>query len=149
MNLNNKIKLISFALLLFFIGSVGVSVAKAADTPEQTAKNFYVWYLKELNREGGNPIDQKTTLGKYVTKRLIKQIDAWRKAEEYDADYFINAQDFDEKWQATTGKAVINGNTATLKVKLAAPKAGRDAWIQNLNVKLIKEGGVWKIDAVK
>jgi len=48
----------------------------------------------------------------------------------------------------TTSKAVINGNTATLKVKLAAPNAGRDNWIQNLTVKLVKESGAWKIDSV-
>lgn len=149
MNLKNKINFTGFALLLFLLGSVGANFAQAADdTPEQTAKTFYVWYLKELNREGGNPIDNKQTLAKYVSRRLIKQIDAWRKAEEYDADYFIDAQDFDEKWQVTTTKAAVTGNRATLKVTLAAPKAKASDWKQTLTVKLIKEGGAWKIDKV-
>lgn len=147
--MKNKSKLISFALILFFVGSLGVSAARAADTPEQTAKNFYGWYLKELNREGGDPIKQKKTLSMYVTSRLIKQINKQIAAEEYDADYFIDAQDFDKNWQATTSKAVVKGNTATLKVKLAAPNAKKTDWTQTLSLKLIKEGGAWKIDNVK
>ncbi len=72
----NTIKLTSFALLLFFIGSVGAGVAKAADTPEQAAKIFYQWYLKEISREGGDPLSKKQTIAKYVTKRLLKEINA-------------------------------------------------------------------------
>lgn len=144
--MNNKGKVIIFALLLF----VGASVAKAAETPEQATKSFYAWYIKEISREsGGNPFGQKKTLGRYVSKRLIKSIEKQMAAEEYDVDYFINAQDFDEKWQATTTKAVIKGNTATLKVTLAAPRAKKTDWTQMLSLKLIKEDGAWKIDSVK
>ena len=149
MNLKHKSVMLGFALALFVAASFGAGAAKAADTPEQTAKTFYEWYLRELNREGGNPIDQKTVLAKYATKRLLRQIDAWRKAEEYDADYFINAQDYDENWRVSTGKAVVNGSTARLKIKLAAPKAGKNNWIQNLSIKMLKEGGAWKIDTVQ
>lgn len=146
--MKNKIGIASFALLLFAIGSVGASPAKAANTPEQTTKIFYEWYLKDLKREGGNPIDNKTMLAKYATKRLIKQINAWRDAEEYDVDYFIDAQDFDDKWRVTVSKAVVKGNTAKLKVVLAAPKAKATDWKQNLSLELIKENGAWKIDEV-
>ena len=147
--MKNKTKLVSFALLLFFIGSVGANVSKAADTPEQTTKSFYQWYVKELAREGGNPIDNKQKLAKYVTKRLIKQINAWLAAEEYNADYFINAQDFDESWQVSTSKAVVSRNTATLKVSLKSTKPKNQGFSQNLTVKLVKEIGEWKIDTVK
>lgn len=147
--MRNKVKIFSTALFLFFIGSVGASVAKAAETPEQTTKTFYQWYVKELKREGGNPIDNKQMLAKYATKRLIKQINAWRAAEEYDADYFINAQDFDESWQVSTGKAIVKGNTATLKVSLKSTKPKNQGFSQNLTVKLVKEAGEWKIDTVK
>ncbi len=34
------LKMLCFALLLFVLGSAGTTAAKAADTPEQTAKNF-------------------------------------------------------------------------------------------------------------
>lgn len=147
--MKNKIRLTSFAILLFVIGSVGVSQAKAANTPEQTVKIFYEWYLKELNREGGNPIDNKRMLAKYATSRLIKQIDKWRAAGEYDADYFINAQDWDESWRISTTKAVINRNTARLKLSLKSTKPKNQGFSQNLTVKLVKANGVWKIDTVE
>lgn len=147
--MKNKIKLIGFALLLFAIGSVGANVTKAADTPEQTTKTFYEWYVKELGKEGSDPIDNKKMLAKYVSSRLIKQIDKWRADEEYDADYFINAQDFDESWKVSTTKAIISGSTATLKVALKSTKPKGQGFSQNLSVKLVKTGGVWKIDTVK
>ncbi len=108
-------KLLSFALLLFVLGSAGAATVKAAETPEQTAKNFYKWYLAELKREGGNPVEEKATVLKSISKRLSKWIYS-PAYEEYGADYFIDGQDFDENWQVTTTKAVIKGNKATLKM---------------------------------
>jgi len=145
--LRNTLKLLKFALLLFFIGSLSAASVKAADTPEQTAKSFYKWYLKELNREGGNPIKQKGIVLKSVSKRLGKWIYA-PVYEEYGADYFIDAQDFDNNWDATTGKAVVKGNVATLKVLLAPPKGKKSNFNQTLAIKMVKEDGAWKIDSV-
>ena len=144
--MKNKGRLIGFALLLFFIGIIGANVTKAADTAEQATKSFYGWYLKQVIANK-NANDKKEIIQKYVSKRLSR----WYFSpayEEYGADYFIDAQDLDENWQVTTSKAVIKGNTATLKVKLAAPNAGKDGWTQNLTVKLVKEAGAWKIDSV-
>jgi len=145
--LKNKFKLISFALLLFFIGSLSASVTKAADTPEQAAKNFYAWYVKELAKEGSNPRQRKAIVLKSVSKRLGK----WMYSpayEEYGADYIIDAQDFDENWQISTTKAVIKGNTATLKVSLKSTKPKNEGFSQTLRLKMVKENGEWKIDSV-
>lgn len=147
--MKNKIKLIGFALFLLCVASVGNIAAKPANTPEQAAKSFYQWYVKELNRDGGNPIDNKDMLGAYVSKRLLKQIQAWRDAEEYDADYFINAQDFDETWRVSTTNAVVVKDTATLKVALKSARPKGQGFSQNLTVKLVKDGNIWKIDEVK
>jgi len=144
--LKTKDRLISFTLLLFLIGSAGASITKAADTPEQAAKSFYEWYLKQI-AASKNPRNEKTIFQKSVSKRLSKWI-ASPAYEDYGADYFIDAQNFDEEWQVTTSKAIIKGNTATLKVKLAAPNAGKDSWTQKLTIRLVKEEGVWKIDSV-
>ena len=112
--MRNTHKFTKIALALFFIGaSVGAIAAQKAATPEQQAKTFYEWYVRELNREGSDPADDKSTLPKYVTKRLIKEIDRMRNAQEYDADYYISAQDTDESWRVLTSKAAIIGNTAT------------------------------------
>ena len=144
-----KIKARLFALLfvLFVLGNVGANSAKAADTPEQTAKNFYEWYLAELSRGGAVLDKNKTTVLKSVSKRLGKFIYS-PAYEEYGADYFIDAQDYDENWQVTTTKAVIKGNKATLKVLLAASRGPRPEFKQTLTIKMVKENGAWKIDMV-
>jgi hypothetical protein len=105
--LKNTNKLLKFTLLLFFVGSVGALFAKAADTPEQTAKSFYAWYLSELNKDKF-PIDQKQTMNKSISKRLSRWIYS-PAYEEYGADYFIDAQDFDENWQVRRPEPSLKG----------------------------------------
>ena len=144
--MKNKSKLISLALILFFIGTVG-SFAQAANTPEQTAKSFYEWYTKELSREGGNPIRQKQTLLKAVSKRLGKFIYS-PAYHEYGADYIIDAQNFDDSWRVSTTKAVVKGNTATLKVLLKSTRPKNEGFSQTLPLRMVKENGEWKIDSV-
>ena len=142
---NTKLLRVSL-LLLFVLAGVDSAFAKNAPTPEQAAQNFYKWYLRELNASK-NPFDQKQKMLQSVSKRLRKWI--YSKAyEEYGADYFIDAQDFDNKWSVTTSKAVIKENNATLKVTLATPNAKKSDWKQTLLVKMVKENGVWKIDSV-
>ena len=148
--MKNNNKFTKITLVLFFIGaSVGAVAAQKAATPEQQAKTFYEWYVRELNKEGSDPAVDKFELPKYVTKRLIKEIERMRNAQEYDADYFINAQDFDESWRVSTTKAAVAGNAATLKVALKSTKPKTEGFSQNLTVKMIREGGVWKINSVK
>ena len=62
-------------------------------------------------------------------------------------DIFIDAQDFDAKWEKniTTSRAVIRGASATLTVSL---KGGPDWGTRRLRLVMKKEGGAWKIDSV-
>lgn len=122
----------------------------AGQSPEQTAKEFYRWYLTELNRDRFPIQQQKPQILKKVSKRLGKWL--YSKAyEEYGADYFLSAQDWDENWvrAITTSKAVIRGNNATLQLILNSPKGARGGFGKHtLAIKLVKEGDVWKIDRV-
>lgn len=145
--MKSSLKIISFTLLLFFIGSLGASVAKAADTPEQAAKSFYEWYVKELSSESSDPIGKKEIVLKSVSRRLGKWIYS-PAYQEYGADYIIDAQDFDDTWQVSTTKAVIKGNTATLKVMLKSTRPKGEGFSQTLPLKMVKENGEWKIDSV-
>jgi hypothetical protein len=145
--LRSKVKLLSFALVLLIIGSISAKAAKADNTPEQAAQSFYRWYLKELSREGGNPIKQKSIVLKSVSKRLGKWIYS-PAYSQYGADYIIDAQDFDENWDATPTKAVVKGNVATFKVMLAPPKGKKSNFTQTLAIKMVRENGAWKIDSV-
>jgi hypothetical protein len=145
--LKNKIKIIGFALFLFLVANIGSAFAQTANTPESAAKNFYQWYVQELSREGGNPIRQKKTMLKSVSKQLGNFIYS-PSYQEYGADYIIDAQDFDDSWRVTTTKAVVRGNTATLKVLLKSTRPKNQGFSQTLPLKMVKENGEWKIDRV-
>ncbi|MDQ6786071.1 MAG: YbjP/YqhG family protein [Acidobacteriota bacterium] len=141
----NVRNLLSGAILFLILGNFGVTNA-AAQTPEQTAESFYKWYLHELsgNRE---PTKERQTMLKFVSKRLDKWIHS-KAYSDYGADYFLDAQNYDEHWMVNVSNVKVQGNNAALKVLLALPKAKKSDWKQTLAIKLIKENGVWKIDKV-
>ena len=130
------------------VGSFAATT-KAAETPEQTAKNFYQFYLKEMNRAFSD--EQVKVNKKKVALHLSARLGKWYQSkayEDYGADYFFDAQDFDENWQVSTSKAVIKANTATLKVILALPNAKKTDWTNTLTIKMVNDNGAWKIDSV-
>lgn len=139
-------------LLIFLMLAAALAVpvqAQVNATPEQTLKSFYRWYIHELsaNRE---PRDQKAKINSAITVRLRKWF-LTRTGREWDADYFIDAQDFDPKWEngITTSKAVINGNKADVKVVLSSPDSTASGFSPHtLRIKMVKESNVWKIDHV-
>ena len=146
--MKSAVKLLKIAILLIFIGSFAAKT-KAADTPELTAKNFYRFYLKEISRAFSD--EQININKKKVSAFLSTKLGKWYQSkayENYGADYFFDAQDFDERWQVSTTKAVIKMNTATLKVILAVPNAKKSNWTNTLTVKMVNENGAWKIDSV-
>lgn len=141
------IKRIALAAAFAFLIFTSASYAQSASAPEQAAKDFYKWYLHELNSDKFPISQQKPQMLKVISKRLGKWI--YSKAyEEYGADYFIDAQDWDENWEngIKTSKAVVKGNAATLKVNFISKQKGFGN--HTLNVKMIKETGIWKIDRV-
>jgi hypothetical protein len=140
-----------FALGLFVsLCLAGNAFGQAAQSPEQAATAFYKWYLRELNGERYPIQRQKSEILKKVSKRLGK----WLYSPEYEdfgADYFLSAQDWDENWakSVTASKAVITGNNATLRLTLGAAKSSNPGFGRHtLAIKLIKEGNTWKIDRV-
>jgi len=86
-------------------------------------------------------------MNKSISKRLSHLVYS-PAYEEYGADYFIDAQDYDENWEVATTKAVIKGNKATFKLLLAAPRGKPSKFKQTLRIKMVKESGTWKIDGV-
>ena len=111
--MKKTVKLLKIAFLLIFVGSFAATT-KAADTPEQAAKNFYQFYLKEISRAFSDEqvqVNKKKGHPRFFQRNSVKWYQS-KAYEEYGADYFFDAQDFDEKWQVSTTKAVIKGNTA-------------------------------------
>ena len=111
-------KKILLTALLGFIVFGSVSYTSAQTAPSETVKTFYEWYINE-SKAGKQPLENKPVISKYVSKRLRN----WFKTKSfkhYEAEYFVNAQDFDASsgYKVITSKPVIKGNTAKMKVNL-------------------------------
>ena len=88
------------------------SPAQEAATPEATVRAFYGWYLHSLNQSQDPLKKPQAELSKFVTQRLIRSLNrALKRPDGIDADYFIDAQDWDEAWERniTTSKATLQG----------------------------------------
>jgi hypothetical protein len=123
--------------------------ARTGGSPEQMLKGFYAWYMHELNANR-DPRTQKAKINSAVSSRLR----TWFRSDEYkdwDADYFIDAQDFYPKWErgVSTSKARISGDKADINVTLSAPGRPTPGFGPHLlKVKMVREGGTWKIDRI-
>jgi Protein of unknown function (DUF3828) len=95
--------------------------AQAPATPEATVQRFYKWYLHALN-QNQDPLEKnQAELSKFVTQRLMKSLRrAIKRPDGIDADFFIDAQDWDEAWEKNISvtKATIQGEQATVGITL-------------------------------
>jgi hypothetical protein len=71
----------------------------------------------------------------------------------YGADYFIDAQDWDEEWvdSISASRVTVRGNEARLTITLGVFKNGRRSkgiGKHVLRLKMVKENGQWKIDRI-
>ena len=134
-------------LLVIAIGGFSIAAQTANSTPEVTIKNFYAWYVREISKNKFPLSQQPTKLKQFITVRCYKENKRAYDKNEFDADYFIAAQDYDEKW-ATNVKVTnvkIVGNRASASVILD----GKGNFDSKLKLKLVKEKDVWKIDVIQ
>jgi hypothetical protein len=140
------------AIFLFFVCCIVVLIPVKADaqaTPEQTLMAFYKWYLHEFSLEH-NPRPTAPKVNAVTSSRLKKWFKS-KEGREWDADYFIDAQDWDPKWEThiKTTTAVISGNNADVRVILGPNVKAVDSMSPHtLRIKMVKESGGWKIDHV-
>jgi hypothetical protein len=135
---------LALASLSFANGSHRVDRSTHLDskTPGAVIKNFYYWYINAVEA-GTDPFKKgRATLQKYVTLRLIKQIER----SETDADAFLQTQEWDKAWadNANVSNVRVNGATATAIVTFDATMN-----YPRVSLTLVKEGDSWKIDRVK
>jgi hypothetical protein len=141
--MKRKLIVIFCALLVF------ASSASAQASPEDTLRSFYKWYLQAV--VANHP---PTRTSAKVSAASSARLRTWfrsRTGREWDADYFIDAQDYDDDWATNiaVSKATINGNRANLTVTLGPKKSAANAIGQReLKIKMVKETGGWKIDRV-
>jgi Protein of unknown function (DUF3828) len=109
--------------------------------PDDTVRNAYAWYVREL-KSGLNPLEQKRTeLKEFVTDGFLTSIDNMR--PELEASPFMDAQGFDAR--LSIEKTTKDNRAATVRIGLS----GRISGEHKLNVYLIKVDGKWKVDDVK
>ena len=109
--------------------------------PDDTIRNAYAWYVREL-KSGVNPLEQKRTeLKEFVTEGFLTSIDNMR--PELEASPFMDAQSFDAK--LSIEKITKDSRAATVRIGLSGRISGHHV----LNVYLIKVEGRWKVDDVK
>ena len=139
-----------FLLAILILSTLHVSAGAQAKAPDAVAKDFYRWYLAELNIER-NPIGQdKAGMLKFISARLGRWVYS-PAYSEYGADYFIDAQDWEKTWVngISATRPIIKGKTATLRIKLEPAKGVYSGFgRRTLLIKLVNEGGSWKIDMI-
>lgn len=139
------------ALLLICLSSIPSYAQRPGappSSPEAVIRNFYKWYVQSLNQDAEPLEKQRTILRKYVTERLIREIDKIMKGPDgLDADPFLDAQDWDKDWGKNifVSSMVSSKGIATAQVTLS----GNLMPNHKLRVTLKQEKDVWKIDSVK
>ena len=139
-------------VLLFIVCGIVVLLPAAScaqASPEQTLTTFYKWYLHEFSLEH-TPRPTSSKVDAVVSSRLRKWFKS-KEGREWDADYFIDAQDWDPKWEThiKTTTPVINGNIAEVRVILGPNVKAADSMSPHtLKIKMVKESGAWKIDHI-
>ena len=115
--------------------------------PTDTIRSFYHWYVTVLVANH-DPMKNRAEMKRFVTDRLLNEIDKMAKGPDgLDGDYFVDAQDFDNKWakNISVSKVKIHGTRATAEVLLT----GSESMNKRLSLDLVNEGGAWKINKVQ
>ncbi len=139
-----------FLLAFLIFSALHVSAGAQVKAPDAVAKDFYKWYLTELNAERAPIRQNKKRMLEFISARLSRWVYS-PAYSEYGADYFIDAQDWEHSWVngISATRPVIKAATATLRIQFEPAEGvfsgfGR----RTLQVKLVKAGGVWKIDMI-
>jgi len=123
--------------------------SNAQVSPEDTLRGFYKWYLHELNAER-SPNWTSAKVSAISSSRLRTWFRS-KAGREWDADYFIDAQDYDKDWETNIAISApaITGHRADVTVTLGPKTPAPNSIGQRvLKIKLVKESGGWKIDHV-
>ena len=132
--------------LALIVVSVAGSSAQSNKTPEGRVQNFYNWYLKSIDDEQ-DPGKDRTTMRSHLSARLGKWFYS-KAAQNLDADYFVCTQEWSDQWagNVNVGAFTITRTTAVVNITLGPMS---DEWYPKLQIALVKEGAVWKIDRVR
>ena len=116
--------------------------------PEETIRNLYGWYVRELKNNVNPLTERRMELKQFLSERMLTSIDNLRiSSNGFDGNVLLDPQQFDQDWhsQIAIEQIKTRGGTATARVTLTGRLLGK----QIFNVALIKEDSLWKVDDVK
>jgi hypothetical protein len=105
------------------------AAAAAVPAPEVAVRAFYSWYLAQLVANKDPWHSDRATLRRHVSPELLGEIQ--RKMESADgleADYFIQAQDYDDDWPNHVAATLVLTQGKTAKVNLALGASAARPW---------------------
>jgi hypothetical protein len=118
-----------------------------AGSPDAVIRSFYKWYVHALNQNSDPFTKQRTIMRRYVTERLIQEIDKVAKGPDgLDGDYFIDAQDWDKDWEKNIAVSSVVASKTSVSAQITLSGATMS---RKLKVTLKQERGAWKIDKVE
>jgi hypothetical protein len=115
--------------------------ATQAAAAERLVRDFYKWYLGELNRGNWEPIRNRREALKYLTPEYRRRIPGLQ--EKWLASVIVCAQDWEESWATnfTVGRVNLSGAKATTVVRLPV-KGGLAIKVK---ITLSRRAGEWRI----
>ncbi len=138
-------KCVQVLLVVIAVGMPWVSFARAS--PEVFVHEFYDWYVKEFFIEQKDPV-LNDKIYKYVSRCTVERCRIASDRQEWDSDYFVAAQDYDEEWIKDIkayDAIVINATTVIVPVSISGAATGRPG----LLVFLKSEGDTFRITKVE
>ena len=137
------VRLVLLPLLL----SLAAPWAIAGPAAQQRAEQFYAWYMARIVADDPPLLDKALAgLRPYVSARRLARIQLqMNSADGMSADYFMQSQDYLDSWprHISVTLPAAEPKRPRLKVVLGV---GTEA--QHLAVRMVKEGGAWKVDEV-
>ena len=109
--------------------------------PDATIRRAYDWYVETVKSAQDPWQRARIDLKSMVTESFLTSIENSR--PNLDGNGMIDGRNFDAR--LTIDNVNVNGGTATARVRVAGRMMGQ----QMLNVYLLKEDRMWKIDDVK
>lgn len=91
----SSVLLVTMAGISLHVQSTGASSQATQPPPEIVIKGFYRWYIHSINQSIDPFKKGRATLRKYVTLRLIQEVEK----SDLDADYFLQTQDWGNEWE--------------------------------------------------
>ena len=121
---------------------------QTASSPEAAVRHFYAWYLGRMVANQNPLQDERPALRHWVSDELLGEIQRRMDSPDgLDADYFLQAQDYDDAWLAQVAELKARSQGTQARVDLTLGPRSAQPW--RLTVTLVQGRDGWKIRRVR